>query len=150
MPDPLAGRILDELKRPQYKPVRAKQLAHAVDAADEEHFPAFREAIKELVPASVLEQPKRGFAVPLNRWFNTELSHRLDTLLRPDRAVYEYVDRDSVTRLVREHRSRRRDHSHYLWRILVLDLWLNALRRGELSLPSEGLELQERDVLAGA
>jgi len=48
MPDPLAGRILDELKRPQYKPVRAKQLAHAVDAADEEHFPAFREAIKEL------------------------------------------------------------------------------------------------------
>jgi asparagine synthase (glutamine-hydrolysing) len=109
-----------------------------------------REAIKGLVPDSVLEQPKRGFAVPLNRWFNTELSHRLDTLLRSDRAVYEFVDRDSVTRLVREHRSRRRDHSHYLWRILVLDLWLNALRRGELSLPSEGLELQERDVLAGA
>src|SRR5690348_11225752 len=98
-----------------------------------------REAIKGLVPASVLEQPKRGFAVPLNRWFNTELSHRLDTLLRPDRAVYEYVDHDSVSRLVREHRTRRRDHSHYLWRILVLDLWLNALRGGEIACALEPL-----------
>ena len=91
-----------------------------------------REAIKGLVPASVLEQPKRGFAVPLNKWFNAELSHRLDTLLRPDRRVYEYVDQASVARLVREHRSRRRDHSYYLWRILVLDLWLDALRQGDI------------------
>jgi hypothetical protein len=61
------------------------------------------------------------------------LSHRLETLLRPDRSVYEYVDRDSVARLVREHRAGRRDHSQMLWRVLVLDLWLEALARGELA-----------------
>ena len=92
-----------------------------------------REAIKGLVPDSVFHQPKRGFGVPLGRWFRQELSHRLETLLRPDRSVYEYVDRDSVARLVREHRAGRRDHSQMLWRVLVLDLWLEALARGELA-----------------
>jgi asparagine synthase (glutamine-hydrolysing) len=91
-----------------------------------------REAVKGLVPNSVLEQPKRGFAVPLNRWFRNELRYRLDALVRPDRAVYEHVDHESVVRLVREHTTGRRDHSHFLWRILVLDLWMGALRSGAL------------------
>jgi asparagine synthase (glutamine-hydrolysing) len=98
-----------------------------------------RQAIEGLVPDSVLTQPKRGFAVPLNRWFRHELRHRLDTLVREDRGVYEYVDHESVVRLVREHTSGRRDHSHFLWRVLVLDLWLEALRRGDLSQPTDGL-----------
>jgi asparagine synthase (glutamine-hydrolysing) len=92
-----------------------------------------REAVKGLVPNSVFEQPKRGFAVPLAAWMRRELRHRLDTLLRPDRAVYEHVDRASVARLVNEHVSERRDHSHFLWRILVLDLWLAAFARGDFA-----------------
>jgi asparagine synthase (glutamine-hydrolysing) len=94
-----------------------------------------REAIRGLVPDSVFEQPKRGFGVPLARWFRSELGHRLDTLVRPDRAVHAYVDRDSVVRLVKEHRAERRDHSQMLWRVLVLDLWLEALASGELARP---------------
>jgi asparagine synthase (glutamine-hydrolysing) len=86
-----------------------------------------REAIKGLVPASVLTQPKRGFAVPLNDWLRTPLRHRLVTLLERDRRVYEYVDYGSIERLVREHLSARRDHSHLLWRVLALDLWLVAV-----------------------
>jgi asparagine synthase (glutamine-hydrolysing) len=101
-----------------------------------------REAIRGLVPDSVLELPKRGFAVPLGRWFRSELAHRLDTLARPDRAVHQYVDHDSVVRLIREHRAGRRDHSHMLWRLLVLDLWLEALARGDLALPLDGAALQ--------
>jgi asparagine synthase (glutamine-hydrolysing) len=87
-----------------------------------------RKAIKGLVPDSVFEQPKRGFAVPLGRWMRNELQHRLETLCDESRPVYAYVDHDSVGRLVREHIDGRRDHSHFLWRLLVLDLWLVALR----------------------
>jgi asparagine synthase (glutamine-hydrolysing) len=100
-----------------------------------------RKAIKGLVPDSVFEQPKRGFGVPLGRWFRSELSHRLESLLRPENSVYEYVDRESVRRLIREHRSARRDHSQMLWRVLVLDLWLQALARGDLA-QSLNVELQ--------
>ncbi len=101
-----------------------------------------REAIAGLVPDSVFVQPKRGFGVPLARWFREELSHRLDTLLRPERSVYEFVDRESVARLIREHRAGRRDHSQMIWRVLVLDLWLDALARGELALPLNSGALQ--------
>lgn len=101
-----------------------------------------REAIRGLVPASVFEQPKRGFGVPLGRWFRGDLSHRLEDLGRRDRSVYTFVDRASVARLVREHRSGRRDHSQMLWRVLVLDLWLQALARGELAQPLDRAVLQ--------
>ena len=102
-----------------------------------------RQAITGLVPQSVFEQPKRGFAVPLSRWFRGELRHRLDTLVREDRGVYAYVDHESVVRLVREHLAGRRDHSAMLWRVLVLDLWLNALARGELAKPTDDLLVAE-------
>ena len=92
-----------------------------------------REAIKGLVPDVVLSQPKRGFAVPLSDWLRKDLRHRLDTLVRPDRPVYEYVDHGSVTRLMKEHVTGRRDHSGFLWRILVLDLWLLALRSSSVT-----------------
>jgi asparagine synthase (glutamine-hydrolysing) len=92
-----------------------------------------REAVKGLVPDSVFEQPKRGFAVPIKHWMRNELRHRLDTLVEPSRLVYEFVDRPSVERLVKEHMTGRRDHSYFLWRILVLDLWLVAMRAIDLT-----------------
>jgi asparagine synthase (glutamine-hydrolysing) len=84
-----------------------------------------REAIRGLVPDIVLTQPKRGFAVPLVRWMRNELRYRLEHLTQPSRPIYAYVHHESVDRLVGEHLSGRRDHSHMLWRLLVLDLWLS-------------------------
>ena len=92
-----------------------------------------REAIKGLVPDSVFSQPKRGFAVPLLGWLRKELRHRLATLVRPERPVYEYVDHASVERLVGEHIRSRRDNSSVLWRILILDLWLLALQSSRVA-----------------
>jgi asparagine synthase (glutamine-hydrolysing) len=90
----------------------------------------FREAIRELVPRSVLEKPKQGFGVPLRRWFREDLRHRVDALRRPDSPIYEFVDRDAVGRVAAEHGSGRRDHSGMLWRLLVLDVWLTGLEAG--------------------
>jgi len=106
----------------------------------------FRQAIADVVPSMVLEQPKRGFAVPLGRWFRRELSYRVDALLRSDSAIYNYVDPSAVRRIAGEHARSRRDHGHLLWRLLVLHLWLECLTRGELARPS-GREL---DVVAYA
>jgi asparagine synthase (glutamine-hydrolysing) len=91
------------------------------------------QAIGGLVPPEVLEKPKQGFGVPLNRWFRKDLRHRVDGLLRSDSPVYEFVDRSAVRRVATEHRMRRRDYSERLWRLLVLDLWLGCLARGDLT-----------------
>jgi asparagine synthase (glutamine-hydrolysing) len=100
-----------------------------------------RQAVAPLVPPGVLEKPKQGFGVPLNRWFRKELRHRVEQLQRADSPIYEFVDRDAVRRVAAEHRMRRRDYSHMLWRLLVLDLWMGCLARGELARPSEGVPM---------
>ena len=63
-------------------------------------------------------------------------------MLRNERVeVCEWVDEmelrreeaaDDLRRLVDEHLSGRRDHSHLLWRLLVLEVWLGALADGRL------------------
>jgi asparagine synthase (glutamine-hydrolysing) len=96
-----------------------------------------REAIRDLVPPAVLSKRKQGFGVPLRMWFRGELRHRVEALLRPDSPIYEYVDRAAVARVAAEHRSGRRDHSPTLWRLLVLDGWMDGLQAGAIAQPSK-------------
>jgi asparagine synthase (glutamine-hydrolysing) len=95
----------------------------------------FRRAIEGIVPDSVLSRPKRGFGVPLARWFRGPLRHRIEGLRRPSAQLRQYVDTPAVQRLVSEHAIGRRDHSAVLWRLIVLDYWLDALKRGYLGRP---------------
>lgn len=91
-----------------------------------------RRAIDGLVPRSVLARPKQGFGLPLRDWFRRELRHRVDALSRDDSPIYAFVDMSAVRRVVAEHQCGRRDQSLLMWRLLVLDLWLRALGKGEL------------------
>jgi asparagine synthase (glutamine-hydrolysing) len=113
----------------------AVSLPSSLKMRDGEGKWVLRRAIEPLVPATVLNRPKRGFAVPLVRWFTRELAHHLTALLEPSSAIYAYVDPAAVRRIVTEHRIGRRDHSTMLWRLLVLDLWLKFLARGDLAQP---------------
>jgi asparagine synthase (glutamine-hydrolysing) len=95
----------------------------------------FRRAIEGIVPESVLSRPKQGFEVPLGRWFRGPLRHRIEALRNPSPALRQYVDTGAVRRLVFEHVIGRRDHSAQLWRLLVLDSWLAAVKEGRLGRP---------------
>jgi asparagine synthase (glutamine-hydrolysing) len=95
----------------------------------------FRRAIQGIVPDSVLSRPKQGFEVPLGRWFRGALRHRIEALRNPSPELRQYVDVDAIRRLVFEHGIGRRDHSAILWRLIVLDRWLAALKEGRLGRP---------------
>ena len=94
-----------------------------------------REAITGLVPDSVLEKPKQGFAVPLAEWFRGPIEHRVRALTASDSTLHEWLDMDAVRRVVAEHRAGRRDHGGAIWRLVVLDHWVRALRAGHLARP---------------
>jgi len=95
----------------------------------------FRRAIQGIVPDFVLSCPKKGFAVPLARWFRGPLRHRIKALRTPSAAMAPYINRHAVERLVSEHSVGRRDHSTVLWRLIVLEYWLAAFRDGRLGRP---------------
>ena len=107
-----------------------------------------REAIAGLVPDSVLSKPKQGFAVPLPEWFRGPLRYRIDNLTAGHAAIDAWTDAVAVRRITSEHLSGRRDHGGLIWRLVVLNGWLQALHAGRLAGPQRVHELLRRTVSA--
>jgi asparagine synthase (glutamine-hydrolysing) len=83
-----------------------------------------RRAVADLVPPANLSRGKRGFAVPIGRWFRGELRAFLSDHLLSQRAVERGLfNRATVERIIAEHQSQRADHAHHLWVLLMLELW---------------------------
>ena len=101
----------------------------------------FRQAIAGLVPPAVVQRRKQGFAMPLASWFRRELGHRVNALRKPSALIYEYADPAAVLRIAAEHRRSRRDHSHLLWRLVALEIWLASRRTGAAQRRSTGMPI---------
>lgn len=84
----------------------------------------FREAVRDLVPDVSLEKKKQGFGVPLRPWFRGPLRSQVEELGRPSSPLGDWVETDAVRRIVNEHTRGRRDHSPLLWKLLILERWL--------------------------
>lgn len=83
-----------------------------------------RQALYRLVPRKLIDRPKMGFGIPVNRWLRNELRPLLDEYLGPDRIRKEgFLLPAGVSRVVSEHLSGRRDHQYRLWALLVFALW---------------------------
>ena len=84
-----------------------------------------RAAVADIVPQEILQRPKRGFGVPLDRWFREDLrSYVGSTLGARDARVKEHLVPDAVDRMIGEHDARVRDHGEALWTLLSLEVFL--------------------------
>jgi asparagine synthase (glutamine-hydrolysing) len=84
-----------------------------------------KKAVAGMVPEQILHKRKTGFAVPLARWFRTDLLELLKGTLLDDRASKRGLFHPWFLRkLVQEHVERKRDWSNRLWAFLFLELWL--------------------------
>ena len=83
-----------------------------------------KEAVRGLLPASILDRRKQGFAVPLGVWFRGGLTDIYrDVLASPRARQRGYFEPAFVDRLMHEHVSGARDHELRLWQLLVFELW---------------------------
>jgi asparagine synthase (glutamine-hydrolysing) len=88
-----------------------------------------RSALRDLLPAAVLDRGKAGFGVPLGAWLRQGAEGFLqDRLLEPGSPIREYLEPQPVAELVRSHLSRERDASHEIWALLTLESWLRQER----------------------
>lgn len=84
-----------------------------------------KKALEPDVPADLLYRPKQGFSVPIGEWFRGPLRERVRAdLTRGALADSGFFDMDSVTALVDQHQSGRRDHSRVLWLALMFQAFL--------------------------
>lgn len=100
------------------------------------------EALGHRLPPELLNRPKKGFGVPLANWFRGPLREFLwDHLTSPAFLGRGIVSEGFLRHLLEEHDRGRRDNSHWLWWLLVLELWFRSLpqpsrRPGALSDPA--------------
>jgi asparagine synthase (glutamine-hydrolysing) len=82
-------------------------------------------AFADLLPEAILNRPKRGFGVPLDRWFRSDLKGYLATMLgAPDARARAHVAPDGLDALISEHQSGNANHGHALWTLLTLEVFL--------------------------
>jgi asparagine synthase (glutamine-hydrolysing) len=101
----------------------------------------FRQAMRDILPREVLQQPKAGFAAPVDYWLAHDLKEMVDDLLSPEQLHKRGLFRpEAVQRFISEHRSGRHDWSMQIWQFLTLELWMQTFLDG-------GAERFESDLI---
>jgi asparagine synthase (glutamine-hydrolysing) len=91
-----------------------------------------REAMKGVLPQSILSRPKMGFPVPFARWTTEQWSGPIREVLL-DRRTRErgIIDPDATNRLLRDHASGQTDGWDRVWMLLNLELWFRTFIDGD-------------------
>ena len=81
-------------------------------------------ALGDRLPASILTRKKMGFGVPISAWFRGPLRELLwDHLTGSQFLNRGIVCPEFLKSILEEHQSGRRDNSHWLWILLMLEIW---------------------------
>ena len=91
----------------------------------------FREAMRGMLPQEVLQQPKAGFAAPVDYWLAHDLRPVVDDLLSESQVRRRGLFRpETVGRFVDEHRRGTEDWSMQIWQLLTLETWMQLFLDG--------------------
>jgi asparagine synthase (glutamine-hydrolysing) len=103
----------------------------------------FRKAMAPFLPQGVLNAPKQGLNLPIALWFRGELRDWMTSLLSPENLEKRgYFRPEGVNILINEHLKGWRDHSLFLWALVVLEVWHQLyVDRVELTPPEAGIIL---------
>ncbi len=91
-----------------------------------------REAMKGLLPEPIIRRRKKGFPVPLERWFRGEFRPLLNEFVVGERTFARGLFRpDFLKRLVQEHVAGAANHTERLWTLVNFEMWQRQFLDGE-------------------
>jgi asparagine synthase (glutamine-hydrolysing) len=83
-----------------------------------------RDAMRERLPADILDGPKTGFGVPYEEWLRGSLYEFARAAILDGKFVDRFgMDRTRLEGALKEHKARSRDRGFLLWKLLQLSLW---------------------------
>lgn len=86
---------------------------------------ALRLIARKLLPHEIVDRPKRGFSIPLDRWLREDLNDYVRAILFDNRTENRGLfDATFVRRLVDEHSSGKISRGREIWTLLTIELWL--------------------------
>jgi asparagine synthase (glutamine-hydrolysing) len=84
-----------------------------------------RHWLRDKLPAEIWRRPKKGFGIPIGRWFRDELHDLLIASIADLRGI---IDETYATKLVEQHRRGQRDRRKELYNLLALALWFRRAK----------------------
>jgi asparagine synthase (glutamine-hydrolysing) len=84
-----------------------------------------------MLPQEVLQQPKAGFAAPVDYWLAHDLRPVVDDLLSESQVRKRGLFRpEAVRTYVDQHRRGAEDWSMQIWQLLTLETWMQLFLDG--------------------
>jgi len=86
----------------------------------------FKKALESIVPKANLYRPKRGFGLPLGKWFGGKLNkYAVSILLSKQSLTKDLVEVDYMKEIISS-RNQKEDFGPRIWSLIMLELWLKS------------------------
>ena len=83
-----------------------------------------RKILYKYVDKSIIERPKMGFGVPLDRWLNNELKTMVDALLNPSKLKSQEIFNPTyVSQILLSFKKKPKQELSKVWNLLVFQMW---------------------------
>jgi asparagine synthase (glutamine-hydrolysing) len=88
-----------------------------------------REISKDLLPAEILKRPKKGFDLPLSRWFQGPLGDYARQTIMDSRMIKDkWVNPAVAEEYLKQHSTQKHDRSFQIYALMFWSLWEQGLR----------------------
>ncbi|MDY0221028.1 MAG: asparagine synthase (glutamine-hydrolyzing) [Desulfobacterium sp.] len=77
------------------------------------------------LPQSIQNLPKMGFSIPAAQWLRQELKDQAHGTIFNSPLIKSRLNKKSLERIWHQHQKGHRDHSVFLWGLMMLGLWEN-------------------------
>ncbi len=86
----------------------------------------FKKAMSRFLPKDILHRKKRGFVMPVAKWFRSELKQEAKRTILGDGFIKKgFFNHSLIEKLWKEHQSGISDHSPILWSLFVFEKWFD-------------------------
>ena len=95
----------------------------------------FKKAMLKILPKETLCKKKKGFSMPIGKWFREDLKEYTEQILfskkLKERGLFNI---DYIKELWREHQQENKDYSVELWILLKLELWFRIFMDNDIKI----------------
>lgn len=85
-----------------------------------------RKVMERYVPEEITKAIKQGFSAPDSSWFKGDsIKHVQEKLFKHNAYIYNYLDRNSIQDLVKEHLNGKKNRRLLIWSLLNFEWWLS-------------------------